>query len=69
LAAGCDLVLHCNGDLGEMKQIAGVARPLDADGLRRYHGALDMLGAPEPFDREAALAELAALTGGAQLPT
>jgi len=69
LAAGCDLVLHCNGDLGEMKQIAEAARPLDAEGLRRYHGALDMLGAPEPFDREAGLAELAALTGGAQLPT
>ncbi|MCK5275257.1 MAG: beta-N-acetylhexosaminidase [Alphaproteobacteria bacterium] len=65
LAAGCDLVLHCNGDMGEMKQVAGAARPLDAAGLRRYHGALDMFGAPEPFDREAALAELAALTGDA----
>ncbi|MBE9555062.1 MAG: beta-N-acetylhexosaminidase [Proteobacteria bacterium] len=65
LAAGCDLVLHCNGDMGEMKQVAGAARALDADGLRRYHGALDMLGSPEPFDREAALVELAALTGDA----
>ena len=65
LAAGCDLVLHCNGDMGEMKQVAGAARPLDAAGLRRYHGALDMLGAPEPFDREATLAELAALSGDA----
>ena len=65
LAAGCDLVLHCNGDIGEMKQVAGAARPLDADGLRRYHRALDMLGLPEPFDREAALAEFAALTGAA----
>lgn len=65
LAAGCDLVLHCNGDMGEMKQIAEAARPLDADGLRRYHRALDKLGAPEPFDREAALVELAALTGDA----
>jgi beta-N-acetylhexosaminidase len=65
LAAGCDLVLHCNGDMDEMKQVADAARPLDAEGLRRYHRALNMLGRPEPFDREAALAELAALTGGA----
>lgn len=65
LAAGCDLVLHCNGDMDEMKQVADAARPLDAEGLRRYHRALNMLGQPEPFDREAALAELAALTGGA----
>jgi beta-N-acetylhexosaminidase len=66
LAAGCDLILHCNGSMGEMKQVAGAARSLDVEGLRRYHGALDMLGAPEPFDREAALVELAALTGDAQ---
>ena len=66
LAAGCDLVLHCNGDMGEMKEVAEAARPLDAAGLRRYHRALDMIGAPDAFDREAALAELAALTGDAQ---
>lgn len=65
LTAGCDLVLHCNGDMGEMKQVADAARPLDADGLRRYHRALDMLGTPEPIDREAVLAELSALTAGA----
>lgn len=65
LAAGCDLVLHCNGDMDEMKQVADAARPLDAEGLRRYHRALNMLEQPEPFDREAVLAELAALIGGA----
>ncbi len=65
LAAGCDLVLHCHGDMDEMKQVADAARPLDAEGLRRYHRALDMLGAPAPFDNLAALAELTALTGAA----
>jgi beta-N-acetylhexosaminidase len=69
LAAGCDLVLHCNGDMDEMKQIADAARPLDAAGLRRYHRALDMLGAPEPIDLDAALAELTALIGGAKTLT
>jgi beta-N-acetylhexosaminidase len=65
LAAGCDVVLHCNGTMDEMEQVADTARPLDAEGLRRYHQALNMLGAPEPFDREAALAELTVLTDGA----
>jgi len=65
LAAGCDLVLHCNGDMDEMNQVADAARPLDAEGLRRYHRALDMFGAPEPFDNMAALAELTVLTDGA----
>ena len=63
LAAGCDVILHCNGDMGEMIQIAGAARALDADGLRRYHGALNMRAAPKPFNREDSLAELAALIG------
>ena len=68
LAAGCDLVLHCNGDMHEMREVAGSARPLDADGLRRYHRALAMIGEPEDFDRDASLAELAALTGDAAMP-
>ena len=69
LKAGCDLVLHCNGDMDEMQQVVDAALPLDAEGLRRYHRALDMLGAPKPMNREAALAEFAALTGGATTQT
>ena len=65
LAAGCDLVLHCSGDMHEMREIAGAARPLDAEGRRRYQGALAMIGEPEPFDRDSALAGLAALVGDA----
>jgi len=30
LAAGCDLALHCNGDMAEMESIAGVARPMSS---------------------------------------
>jgi beta-N-acetylhexosaminidase len=63
LAAGCDLVLHCNGDMDEMSEVAGAARPLDAAGQRRYERALGMLKTPEPFDRKASLAELATLVG------
>lgn len=61
LAAGCDVVLHCNGNRGEMEQVAAAARPLDEPGLLRYLRAVAMIRPPEPFDRQAALAELAGL--------
>ena len=40
LAAGCDVILHCNGDAGEMRAVAEGARALDADGARRADAAL-----------------------------
>lgn len=63
LAAGCDVVLHCSGKRDEMEQVAAAARPLDEPGLQRYLRATAMIQAPEPFDRDAALAELAVLMG------
>lgn len=39
LDAGCDVLLHCNGDMDEMRRIAAVARPLAGDGERRAHVA------------------------------
>lgn len=65
LNAGCDLVLHCNGVMTEMREIAEAARPLDAEGYRRYERAVGMLSEPDEFDREAATANLAALSGAA----
>ena len=35
LAAGCDVVLHCNGDLAEMREVAGVAPELGGAAARR----------------------------------
>lgn len=35
LFAGCDVVLHCNGDIREMEQIALAARPLDDEAATR----------------------------------
>jgi len=69
LAAGCDLVLHCNGDIDEVKQVANAVGPLDVEGLRRYHRAHGMLGIPEPFDRAAALAEFEGLIGDSWTPS
>lgn len=63
LAAGCDVALHCNGDADEMNAVAGAVRPLDPAAERRLARALEMVHGPAPFDRGAALAELADLLG------
>jgi beta-N-acetylhexosaminidase len=54
LAAGCDLVLHCNGDLAEMTQVAGATPMLSGEAARRADAALARRGAPEDFDVAAA---------------
>ena len=52
LSAGCDVVLHCNGDMTEMEQIAG-STPLLADKpMMRADAALAMRKTLEPFDPE-----------------
>ncbi len=63
LAAGCDIVLHCNGDRSEMEQVAAAARPLDERGRQRYLRAGAAIRGPQPFDRQAAMTELAGLIG------
>ena len=60
--AGCDLVLHCNGDLEEMKQVAAEAKELTGDAARRSQHALAHLdGTLDPFDAAGAEARLAEL--------
>jgi beta-N-acetylhexosaminidase len=54
LAAGCDVVLHCNGNLGEMVAVAKEAPELTDDAARRADAALAARKAPEEFDIEAA---------------
>ena len=55
LAAGCDVVLHCNGDMDEMVEIADAARPLAAKGRQRAAAALARIPRRvEPLDAEAA---------------
>ena len=60
-AAGCDLVLHCNGKLDEMREVAGETPELSGKALNRAERALASRKAPLPFNREAAWAELDAL--------
>jgi beta-N-acetylhexosaminidase len=62
-AAGCDIVLHCNGKLEEMRQVAGETPELSGKALERANRALAARKPPKPFDRAAARAELDALIG------
>jgi beta-N-acetylhexosaminidase len=61
LAAGCDMVLHCNGNIEEMREVAAQAPELSGMSLERAERALAARKAPQPFDRQAARAELDAL--------
>jgi beta-N-acetylhexosaminidase len=54
LAAGCDVVLHCNGDLAEMTQVAGAAPALTGAAAQRAEAALAARNAREEFDVVAA---------------
>jgi beta-N-acetylhexosaminidase len=54
LAAGCDVVLHCNGNLEEMVAVASETPELADEAARRADAALAARKAPEEFDIEAA---------------
>jgi beta-N-acetylhexosaminidase len=60
-AAGCDVVLHCNGKLDEMREVARETPELSGKPLKRAMRALASRMAPQAFDRAAARAELDAL--------
>ena len=61
LFAGCDIVLHCNGKMDEMKGVAEEAKPLEGLPLKRAEQALSHLSTPDAFDPAAAGARLTAL--------
>src|SRR5471032_377566 len=61
VAAGCDMVLHCNGKLDEMREVADETPELSGKALQRARRALASRKAPQSFDRVAARAELDAL--------
>jgi len=43
--AGCDIALHCNGDMDEMREVASAAPMLAGPGLRRAETLLDVASA------------------------
>lgn len=64
IQAGCDIALHCNGDLAEMQAVAGAAGDMGADTRARAHAALARRVAPAPVDLAAWDAEMTDLLGG-----
>jgi beta-N-acetylhexosaminidase len=63
LAAGCDVILHCNGDLREMAAIADALPPMTDDAARRLAAALAARRTPDDGALPALREEFAALTG------
>jgi beta-N-acetylhexosaminidase len=59
--AGCDLVLHCNGKLDEMREVAAETPELSGKGLERARRALASRKPPQALNRLASRAELDAL--------
>jgi len=65
MVAGCDIALHCNGQLDEMKEVAREAKTLSRAALRRAEDALAQLRKPAGLDIEKAEARLAEMIGAA----
>lgn len=65
IRAGSDVVLHCNGNLEEMEQVAAGVPPLTGQPLKRFERCLSVLSRNDTFDKaeaEAALATVLAAT-------
>ena len=66
LAAGCDVVLHCNGDMGEMSAVVAGCGALKGKSARRAEAALARIPrTPEPFDVAEAVARFDSAFGAA----
>ena len=65
LAAGCDVVLHCNGGMDEMRAVARGGKALTGRAARRAAAAMARLPkSTEPFDAMEARARFDAAFGG-----
>ncbi len=65
LKAGCDVILHCNGDLDEMRQVAEGTGKLKGEARRRAEAALNrIVHTPEPLDVAEARTRLEAVLSG-----
>ena len=61
LAAGCDVVLHCNGDLTEMRALWEAIGPMTEAAQARAEAAIATRRAPTPVDIAGLAAEFDAL--------
>jgi beta-N-acetylhexosaminidase len=58
--AGCDVALHCNGVMAEMREVAATVPELAGPSLERATVALSQIGPADRFDAEAIVARLEA---------
>ncbi len=65
-AAGCDVVLHCNGNLKEMEQVAAEACVLEGAAGKRAKAALSARLEPEEFDPVEGRKTFASLIGASR---
>jgi beta-N-acetylhexosaminidase len=68
IAAGCDVVLHCNGRMPEMRAVAGAAPVLAGEAARRATAAIAMKQPATPIDLDLARAEFLTLMAGVWQP-
>ena len=68
IAAGCDMVLHCNGQMAEMLAVAAAVPQLSGEALRRADAALALRKTAAPIDAAARRAEFFNLMAGAWQP-
>lgn len=58
ISAGCDVILHCNGKMEEMEEIASTTPVLNGKAETRLKKALEFIKEPDSFDFEKGKAEL-----------
>jgi beta-N-acetylhexosaminidase len=68
IAAGCDMVLHCNGKMAEMRAVAAAAPVLAGEAADRATAALAAKRPAAPIDLADARAKFAALMAGTWQP-
>ncbi|WP_371169802.1 glycoside hydrolase family 3 N-terminal domain-containing protein [Aliiroseovarius sp. 2305UL8-7] len=64
LQAGCDMILHCNGVLEQMEEVADASGELEGLALQRADAALTWRRSPDPVDISALDAEFQSLMTG-----
>jgi beta-N-acetylhexosaminidase len=61
IAAGCDIALHCNGNMEEMRLVASGCGPLSSAAALRYERGRQRVNREPDFDTEELAEELAGL--------
>jgi beta-N-acetylhexosaminidase len=69
IAAGCDVVLHCDGTMSEMLAVAAAVPAMEGDSARRASAALATKKPATPIDLAAERAKFLGLMAGVWQPT